>query len=113
MSVTSQDSAGLLEAILITMETCYHPRLIKFIIDSGCPILGHFLSWEIPQYCCVCPHCGRGQKTPPPTFVANALALGTWQEKYRKVNLLKGVLDLSELFNPGTFLNALQQETAR
>ena len=33
MSVTSQDSAGgLLEAILITMETCYHPRLIEFII---------------------------------------------------------------------------------
>ena len=48
------------------------------------------------------------------TLVAKALALGTWQEKSGRGLLLKeGILDLSELFNPATFLNALRQETAR
>ena len=33
--------------------------------------------------------------------------------KVNKGSLLDGALDLSELFNPGTFLNALRQQTAR
>lgn len=49
------------------------------------------------------------------TLVGKALALGTWQEKCVRDTLLKdgSPLDLSEVFNPATFLNALRQETAR
>ena len=47
-------------------------------------------------------------------LVGKALALGTWQEKCARGTLLKdGPLDLSEVFNATTFLNALRQETAR
>ena len=48
------------------------------------------------------------------SLVARALALGVWEEKGRSGRLLEeGYLDLSELFHPDTFLNALRQQTAR
>ena len=48
------------------------------------------------------------------SLVAKALALGAWEEKGRAGALLQeGALDLSELFHPNTFLNALRQQTAR
>ena len=48
------------------------------------------------------------------SLVAKALALGAWEEKGRAGTLLQeGALDLSELFHPNTFLNALRQQTAR
>ncbi|XP_047126593.1 cytoplasmic dynein 2 heavy chain 1 isoform X1 [Hydra vulgaris] len=40
-------------------------------------------------------------------------ALTTWLEKVKSRSLLTDVLDLSELFHPDTFLNALRQQTAR
>uniref|UniRef100_A0ACB8FH32 Cytoplasmic dynein 2 heavy chain 1 n=1 Tax=Sphaerodactylus townsendi TaxID=933632 RepID=A0ACB8FH32_9SAUR len=36
-----------------------------------------------------------------------------WVGKAEKQTLLSDILDLSELFHPDTFLNALRQETAR
>ena len=48
------------------------------------------------------------------SLVAKSLALGSWEEKCHAGTLLKGeVLDLSELFHPDTFLNALRQQSAR
>lgn len=48
------------------------------------------------------------------SLVAKALALGSWEEKGAAGTLLKSEsLDLSELFHPDTFLNALRQQTAR
>ena len=46
-------------------------------------------------------------------LVAKTLALGSWVEKCNSDSLLGDVLDLSELFHPDTFLNALRQQTAR
>ncbi|XP_038236236.1 cytoplasmic dynein 2 heavy chain 1 isoform X1 [Dermochelys coriacea] len=46
-------------------------------------------------------------------LVARALAIQNWVDKAEKKTLLSDTLDLSELFHPGTFLNALRQETAR
>ena len=40
-------------------------------------------------------------------------ALSVWLEKVKAGSLLSGVLDLSELFHPDTFLNAFRQQTAR
>ena len=40
-------------------------------------------------------------------------ALSVWLEKVQSGSLLSGVLDLSELFHPDTFLNAFRQQTAR
>jgi dynein heavy chain 2 len=45
--------------------------------------------------------------------VSKALALGSWVEKCDSKTLLKDEIDLSELFHPDTFLNALRQQTAR
>ncbi|PKU42265.1 cytoplasmic dynein 2 heavy chain 1 [Limosa lapponica baueri] len=46
--------------------------------------------------------------------LANALLnQKSWVEKAEKEKLLSDTLDLSELFHPDTFLNALRQETAR
>uniref|UniRef100_W5MJK1 Cytoplasmic dynein 2 heavy chain 1 n=1 Tax=Lepisosteus oculatus TaxID=7918 RepID=W5MJK1_LEPOC len=45
--------------------------------------------------------------------VARALAIQSWVEKAGRQSLLSDALDLSELFHPDTFLNALRQETAR
>ena len=48
------------------------------------------------------------------TVVAKALALSSWLEKSELGSLLGDEpLDLSELFNPATFLNALRQQTGR
>lgn len=54
----------------------------------------------------------------PPQYlrllVAKTLALNSWEEKATAGQLLdKTTLDLSELFHPDTFLNALRQQTAR
>ncbi|XP_074620352.1 cytoplasmic dynein 2 heavy chain 1-like [Acropora palmata] len=46
-------------------------------------------------------------------LVAKTLALGSWVERCNSSSLLNDVLDLSELFHPDTFLNALRQQTAR
>ena len=46
-------------------------------------------------------------------LVAKTLALGSWVEKCSSDSLLRDVLDLSDLFHPDTFLNALRQQTAR
>uniref|UniRef100_A0A3P9QAB0 Cytoplasmic dynein 2 heavy chain 1 n=1 Tax=Poecilia reticulata TaxID=8081 RepID=A0A3P9QAB0_POERE len=45
--------------------------------------------------------------------VARALATQSWVERASRQALLSDILDLSELFHPDTFLNALRQETAR
>jgi len=45
--------------------------------------------------------------------VHKAMALNSWAEKVRSGTLLSSELDMSELFQPSVFLNALRQETAR
>uniref|UniRef100_A0A4W6FB67 Cytoplasmic dynein 2 heavy chain 1 n=1 Tax=Lates calcarifer TaxID=8187 RepID=A0A4W6FB67_LATCA len=45
--------------------------------------------------------------------VTRALATQSWVERAGRQALLSDTLDLSELFHPDTFLNALRQETAR
>uniref|UniRef100_A0A672FQT3 Dynein cytoplasmic 2 heavy chain 1 n=1 Tax=Salarias fasciatus TaxID=181472 RepID=A0A672FQT3_SALFA len=45
--------------------------------------------------------------------VTRALAIQSWVERAARQALLSDILDLSELFHPDTFLNALRQETAR
>ncbi|KAM4743047.1 cytoplasmic dynein 2 heavy chain 1 isoform 3-T4 [Anableps anableps] len=45
--------------------------------------------------------------------VTRALAIQSWVERVSRQALLSDILDLSELFHPDTFLNALRQETAR
>ena len=45
--------------------------------------------------------------------VQKTLALGKWLEKAENGSLLNSELDLSDLFHPDTFLNALRQQTAR
>lgn len=42
-----------------------------------------------------------------------ALAVQTWLPKAESGQLLQESLDLSHLFHPDTFLNALRQQTAR
>ncbi|TRY83670.1 hypothetical protein DNTS_027964 [Danionella cerebrum] len=44
--------------------------------------------------------------------VSRALAIQSWVERAERSSLLTETLDLSELFHPDTFLNALRQETA-
>ncbi|KAG7479776.1 cytoplasmic dynein 2 heavy chain 1 isoform X1 [Solea senegalensis] len=45
--------------------------------------------------------------------VTRAVAIQSWVERAGRQALLSDTLDLSELFHPDTFLNALRQETAR
>ncbi|CAL8361611.1 unnamed protein product [Merluccius merluccius] len=45
--------------------------------------------------------------------VTRALAIQSWVERAGRQALLSDILDLSDLFHPDTFLNALRQETAR
>uniref|UniRef100_A0A8C9SU16 Dynein cytoplasmic 2 heavy chain 1 n=1 Tax=Scleropages formosus TaxID=113540 RepID=A0A8C9SU16_SCLFO len=45
--------------------------------------------------------------------VTRALAIQGWVERAERNTLMSDILDLSELFHPDTFLNALRQETAR
>ncbi|KAJ8027756.1 Cytoplasmic dynein 2 heavy chain 1 [Holothuria leucospilota] len=47
------------------------------------------------------------------TIVTRSLAIQNWVEMVEKGRLMSETLDLSELFHPDTFLNALRQETAR
>ncbi|XP_047450013.1 cytoplasmic dynein 2 heavy chain 1 isoform X3 [Mugil cephalus] len=46
-------------------------------------------------------------------IVTRALAIQSWVDRASRQALLSDTLDLSELFHPDTFLNALRQETAR
>ena len=46
-------------------------------------------------------------------LIAKCIALGGWVDRCRAGTLLPGPADLSELFHPDVFLNALRQETAR
>ncbi|KAM7314227.1 putative cytoplasmic dynein heavy chain, partial [Ixodes scapularis] len=45
--------------------------------------------------------------------VGRALAVGGWIHKFDAGTLLRDPLELSDLFRPDTFLNALRQQTAR
>ncbi|KAM3875467.1 cytoplasmic dynein 2 heavy chain 1 [Diretmus argenteus] len=47
------------------------------------------------------------------TVVTRALAIQSWVERAGRQALLSDTLDLSDLFHPDTFLNALRQETAK
>jgi len=47
------------------------------------------------------------------SLVSKTLALGGWVERCQAGTLLTSPADLSELFNPAVFLNALRQESAR
>ena len=46
-------------------------------------------------------------------LVQKKISLTGWTERASKGCLLEGPLNLSDLFNPGTFLNALRQQSAR
>lgn len=77
-------------------------KLASALLNQKCPLTWQS-RWEGPedplQYL-------RG-------LVARALAIQNWVDKAEKQVLLSDTLDLSELFHPDTFLNALRQETAR
>uniref|UniRef100_A0A8B9E7P0 Cytoplasmic dynein 2 heavy chain 1 n=1 Tax=Anser cygnoides TaxID=8845 RepID=A0A8B9E7P0_ANSCY len=77
-------------------------RLANALLNQKCPLAWQS-KWEGPedplQYL--------------RSLVARALAIQNWVEKSEKQKLLSDTLDLSELFHPDTFLNALRQETAR
>uniref|UniRef100_A0A8C0I8A9 Cytoplasmic dynein 2 heavy chain 1 n=1 Tax=Bubo bubo TaxID=30461 RepID=A0A8C0I8A9_BUBBB len=77
-------------------------RLASALLNQKCPITWQS-KWEGPedplQYL--------------RSLVARALAIKNWVEKAEKQKLLSDTLDLSEIFHPDTFLNALRQETAR
>ncbi|XP_071483964.1 LOW QUALITY PROTEIN: cytoplasmic dynein 2 heavy chain 1-like [Diadema antillarum] len=47
------------------------------------------------------------------TIVARTTAIQGWMEKAERKSLLSDTLNLSELFHPDTFLNALRQQSAR
>ncbi|XP_063807614.1 cytoplasmic dynein 2 heavy chain 1 isoform X2 [Pseudophryne corroboree] len=76
--------------------------LASALLDQKCP-LSWQNKWEGPddplQYL-------RG-------LVSRTVAIQNWVEKAEKQTLLSDTIDLSELFHPDTFLNALRQETAR
>jgi len=46
-------------------------------------------------------------------LIYRAVATQTWLDKATHGTILRDTLDLSELFHPDTFLNALRQQTAR
>jgi dynein heavy chain 2 len=46
-------------------------------------------------------------------LVSRTTAIQGWVERAENGSLLRETLDLSELFRPDTFLNALRQQTAR
>ncbi|XP_072706738.1 cytoplasmic dynein 2 heavy chain 1 isoform X3 [Ciconia boyciana] len=77
-------------------------RLARALLNQKCPLTWQ-TKWEGPedplQYL--------------RSLVARAFAIQNWVEKAEKQKLLSDTLDLSELFHPDTFLNALRQETAR
>uniref|UniRef100_A0A4W3JMF3 Cytoplasmic dynein 2 heavy chain 1 n=1 Tax=Callorhinchus milii TaxID=7868 RepID=A0A4W3JMF3_CALMI len=95
--------AGLSKVIRGTsLLTSSVQKLAAALLNQECP-LSWQSKWEGPedpmQYL-------RG-------LIARALAIQHWVEKAESQTLLSDSLDLSELFHPDTFLNALRQETAR
>ncbi|XP_041438616.1 cytoplasmic dynein 2 heavy chain 1 isoform X2 [Xenopus laevis] len=84
---------------LLTSEV---QKLASALLEQKCPLAWQN-KWEGPedplQYL-------RG-------LVTRAIAIQNWVEKAENQTLLSETLDLSELFHPDTFLNALRQETAR
>ncbi|KAG7470921.1 hypothetical protein MATL_G00119020 [Megalops atlanticus] len=77
-------------------------KLATALLNQECP-----LSWQ---------NKWEGPEDPMQylrAVVARALAIQSWVEKAERQSLLSDTLDLSELFHPDTFLNALRQETAR
>ncbi|XP_051482944.1 cytoplasmic dynein 2 heavy chain 1 isoform X1 [Apus apus] len=77
-------------------------RLASALLNQKCPVTWQS-KWEGPEDPL---HYLR-------SLVARAVAIQNWVEKAEKQKLLSDTLDLSELFHPDTFLNALRQETAR
>uniref|UniRef100_A0A9J7YQK8 Cytoplasmic dynein 2 heavy chain 1 n=1 Tax=Cyprinus carpio carpio TaxID=630221 RepID=A0A9J7YQK8_CYPCA len=77
-------------------------KLATALLNQECP-----LSWQ---------NKWEGPEDPMQylrAVVSRALAIQGWVERAERGGLLSEMLDLSELFHPDTFLNALRQETAR
>ncbi|XP_057206860.1 cytoplasmic dynein 2 heavy chain 1 isoform X3 [Triplophysa rosa] len=77
-------------------------KLATALLNQECP-----LSWQ---------NKWEGPEDPMQylrAVVSRALAIQGWVERAERGALLSEMLDLSELFHPDTFLNALRQETAR
>ncbi|KAI1893942.1 hypothetical protein AGOR_G00128840 [Albula goreensis] len=77
-------------------------KLATALLNQECP-----LSWQ---------NRWEGPEDPMQylrAVMACALAIQSWVERAERQSLLTDTLDLSELFHPDTFLNALRQETAR
>uniref|UniRef100_W5K866 Cytoplasmic dynein 2 heavy chain 1 n=1 Tax=Astyanax mexicanus TaxID=7994 RepID=W5K866_ASTMX len=77
-------------------------KLATALLNQECP-----LSWQSKW---------EGPEDPMQylrAVVARALAVQSWVDRVEKNTLRSDTLDLSELFHPDTFLNALRQETAR
>nr|XP_046169714.1 cytoplasmic dynein 2 heavy chain 1-like [Oncorhynchus gorbuscha] len=77
-------------------------KLATALLNQECP-----LSWQ---------NKWEGPEEPMQylrAVVARALAIQSWVERAERQDLLSDAVDLSELFHPDTFLNALRQETAR
>ncbi|XP_073719558.1 cytoplasmic dynein 2 heavy chain 1 [Misgurnus anguillicaudatus] len=77
-------------------------KLATALLNQECP-----LSWQ---------NKWEGPEEPMQylrSVVSRALAIQSWVERAERGALLSEMLDLSELFHPDTFLNALRQETAR
>ncbi|KAA0702385.1 Cytoplasmic dynein 2 heavy chain 1 [Triplophysa tibetana] len=77
-------------------------KLATALLNQECP-----LSWQ---------NKWEGPEDPMQylrAVVSRALAIQGWVQRAERGALLSEMLDLSELFHPDTFLNALRQETAR
>lgn len=77
-------------------------KLATALLNQECP-----LSWQ---------NKWEGPEEPMQylrAVVTRALAIQSWVERAERQVLLSDAVDLSELFHPDTFLNALRQETAR
>ncbi|XP_026994578.2 cytoplasmic dynein 2 heavy chain 1 isoform X2 [Tachysurus fulvidraco] len=84
---------------LLTADT---HKLATALLNQECP-----LSWQSKW---------EGPDDPMQylrAVVSRALAVQNWVERMERNTLLSDTLDLSDLFHPQTFLNALRQETAR
>ena len=96
--------------MLYTIDTCAFTYDTPLIVFDSC-------AFHISKVPSKWSSLWEGPEDPPiylRSLVARALALGVWEEKSQNGTLLKeGMLDLSELFHPDTFLNALRQLTAR
>ncbi|XP_059389922.1 dynein cytoplasmic 2 heavy chain 1 isoform X3 [Carassius carassius] len=77
-------------------------KLATALLNQECP-----LSWQ---------NKWEGPEDPMQylrAVVSRALAIQAWVERAERGGLLSEMLDLSEIFHPDSFLNALRQETAR